>query len=96
MAFGADCGASTVLEESRVARTVGSLVPGVCRVKNSKFEIRNSKSVPAFRIPNSNTMHRRLQQEAGEICGLVKPTTHVPWDSVCRRLEKGWRSGRRS
>ncbi len=38
MAFGADCGASTVLEESRVARTVGSLVPGVCRVKNSKFE----------------------------------------------------------
>jgi hypothetical protein len=40
MAVGADCGASTVLEESRVARTVGSLVPGACRVENSKFEFR--------------------------------------------------------
>ena len=30
MAFEADCGVSTVLEESRVASTVGFLVPGEC------------------------------------------------------------------
>jgi hypothetical protein len=63
MAFKTDFGASTVLEESRVARTVGCRVLGACRVKNSKFEIRNSKSVPAFRIPNSNTMIRRPRYE---------------------------------
>jgi hypothetical protein len=50
MAVGADCGASTVLEESRVARTVGSLVPGACRVENSKFEIRNPCRPSEFRI----------------------------------------------
>ena len=26
----------------------------------------------------------------------LKPTTHVPWDSVCRRRGRGWRPGRRS
>ncbi len=31
MAFEADCGVSTVLEEFRVASTAGFLVPGDCR-----------------------------------------------------------------
>ena len=76
MAFEADCGLSTVLEAFRVARTIGSLVPGESWV----------------------TCHAwpRPQKEVDEICGLEKPTTHVPWDSVRRRRGMGWRSGRRS
>ncbi len=33
MAFGADCGVSTVLEELRVASKGGFLVPGECRAR---------------------------------------------------------------
>jgi hypothetical protein len=57
MAFAADCGVSTVLEEFRVTSTVGFPVPGECRATGQARATRLSQPdhllAPAFLIPNS-------------------------------------------
>ena len=40
-------------EGGRMENSKFEIPPGVGRMENSKFKIRNSKSGPAFRIPNS-------------------------------------------
>ena len=48
MAFEADCGSSTVLEDIRVARTAGFLVPGEGKVTRLRHNlaVRSGEGVP--------------------------------------------------